>query len=144
MGPSISHCGTAVTDPQLAFAIDRTQARGLWSAAICLIPSAPHGRLFGVGRTDGSGRTTEAKVDAAWVLNVAAAIGKRTSKARVLREEQQPRLNGLSPVLCWRSRSTALRARTVVGALLPSIERLSSWSPPPHGSRSLLVCSCVR
>ena len=117
----LRHC----SDPQLAFAIDRTQASGLWSAAICLIPSAtPHGRLFGVGRTDGSGRT-EAEVDAAWVLNVAAAIGKRTSKARVLPEQQQPRLNGLSPVLCWRSQSVALRARTG-GDLLPSIERPSS------------------
>ena len=80
-------------------------------------------------------KRTEAEVDAAWVLNVAAAIGKRTSKAKVLPEKQQPRLNGLSPVLCWRSRSVALRARTG-GALLPSIERPSSWSPTPlHGSR---------
>ena len=85
-------------------------------------------------RTDGRKRT-EAEVDAAWVLNVAAAIGKRTSKAKVLPEKQQPRLSGLSPVLCWRSWSVALRARTG-GALLPSIERPSSWSPTPlHGSR---------
>ena len=81
-------------------------------------------------------------MDAAWVLNVAAAIGKRTSKARVLREEQQPRLNGLSPVLCWRSRSAALRARDCSRRLV-TLHR-KAVVLVAAASRVLFLSSCVR
>ena len=94
-GPSISplrHC-----DPQLAFATERKRP------SVCgHLPNPPQRRID--GRTE---------ADAAWVLNAAAtaaAIGKRTSKATALQKQQQPRLHGLRPVLCWGSvRSVAVR-----------------------------------
>ena len=65
--------------------------------------------------------------------SVASAIGKRTSKASVQQERQQPRLYGLPPVLCWRSRSVG---RSV--AFPPSDDRLAGLADAVPGGRAVV------